>query len=126
MPDKAYNDQLSENFMPTYDYRCGECGKAFSMFLSYAEYGCTPVKCPNCGTEHVTRTITPVRVAVNERSRLQHLAEESSGSDSSQMLGKVMRTIQEQSGRELPPDTNEALTRLEKGESPASIDKDYD
>ncbi len=112
--------------MPTYDYICEECGKPFSLFLSYAEYGSTPVHCPNCGTEHVRRTITPVRVAVNERTRLQHLSEQAAGSNSTQMLGKVMRTIQEQSGRELPPDTNEALTRLEKGESPASIDKDYD
>ena len=37
-----------------------------------------------------------------------------------------MRTIQENSGRELPPDTNEALTRLERGESPSEINKDYD
>ena len=37
-----------------------------------------------------------------------------------------MRTVQEQSGRELPPDTNEALTRLERGESPEAINRDYD
>ncbi len=112
--------------MPAYDYICEECGKTFSLFLSYAEYGTAPVFCPECGTDHVRRVITPVRVAVNERARLQQLSEEAAGSNSSQMLGKVMRTIQEQSGRELPPDTNEALTRLERGESPSSINKDYD
>ena len=112
--------------MPTYDYICEECGKPFSLFLSYAEYGSTAVSCPNCGTGHIRRVISPVRVAVNEKNRLQKLSEDAAGNNSSQMLGKVMRTIQEQSGRELPPDTNEALTRLEKGESPASINKDYD
>ncbi len=112
--------------MPAYDYVCEDCGKTFSIFLSYAEYGTAAVSCPDCGTDHVRRVITPVRVAVNEKARLQRLSEDAAGSNSSQMLGKVMRTIQEQSGHELPPDTNEALTRLEKGESPASINKDYD
>ena len=94
--------------------------------MSYAEYGTVKVCCPLCGTEKVRRKIRPVRVAGNDRERLRELSREAAGNNSSQMLGKVMRTIQEQSGRELPADTNEALTRLEKGESPASIDKDYD
>ena len=87
--------------MPTYDYICEDCEKPFSVFLSYAEYGSTPVFCPDCGTDHVRRRINPVRVAINEKNRLQKLSEEAAGSNSSQMLGKVMRTIQEQSGREL-------------------------
>ena len=112
--------------MPVYEYVCGNCGRPFSRFLSYAEYDKAEVKCPDCGTENVRRVIRPVRVAKGEKARLQQLGEEAAGSDSTQMLGKVMRTIQQQSGRELPPDTNEALTRLEKGESPDSINKDYD
>ena len=104
--------------MPTYEYICEDCGKFFSVFMSYAEYDSTKVCCPRCGTEKVRRKIRPVRVAGNDRERLQALSREAAGNNSSQMLGKVMRTIQEQSGRELPPDTNEALSRLEKGESP--------
>ena len=112
--------------MPIYEYVCDECRKPFSLFLSYAEYDAAVVKCPSCGSGEVRRKIRPIRVAVGEKARLQQLSEEAAGNDSSQMLGKVMRTIQQQSGRELPPDTNEALSRLEKGESPAEIDKDYD
>ena len=94
--------------------------------MSYAEYDSAKVSCPMCGSDAVRRRIRPVRIAGNDRDRLQQLTREAAGNDSSRMLGKVMRTIQQQSGRELPPDTNEALTRLEKGESPAEINKDYD
>ena len=112
--------------MPVYEYICDGCGKAFSLFMSYADYDAAVVNCPACGAANVRRKIRPIRVAVGEKARLQQLNEEAAGNDSSQMLGKVMRTIQQQSGRELPPDTNEALSRLEKGESPESINKDYD
>lgn len=111
--------------MPTYEYICEKCGEAFSLFLTYAEYDRAEVRCPACGTDQVRRKIRPVRVAVSEQVRLQRLGEEAAGNNSSQMLGKVMRTVQEQSGKQLPPDTNEALTRLERGESPAQINKDY-
>lgn len=112
--------------MPVYEYVCENCGRAFSLFMSYAEYDKTTVSCPDCRDANVRRVIRPIRVATGEKARLQQLSEEAAGNDSSQMLGKVMRTIQQQSGRQLPPDTNEALTRLEKGESPAQINKDYD
>ena len=112
--------------MPFYEYICKDCGNLFSLFFSYDEYGKAAVVCRKCGSSDVRRKIGPIRVATNEKTRLRQLSEEAAGNDSSQMLGKVMRTIQEQSGRELPPDTNEALSRLEKGESPAEIDKDYD
>lgn len=112
--------------MPIYEYVCENCGKPFSLFLSYADYDAAVVSCPDCGSESVRRKICPIRVATGEKARLQKISEEAAGSNSSQMLGKVMRTIQENSGRELPPDTNEALTRLERGESPSEINKDYD
>ena len=112
--------------MPVYEYICEQCGKNFSLFLSYAQYDSAVVSCPECGSGDVCRRIRAVRVTTGEKARLQQVSEEAAGSDSPQMLGRVMRTIQENSGRELPPDTNEALTRLERGESPAEIDKDYD
>lgn len=112
--------------MPIYEYICENCRKPFSLFLSYSDYDNAVISCPDCGSANIRRKIRPIRVTTGEKARLQQLSEEAAGNDSSQMLGKVMRTIQQQSGRELPPDTNEALTRLEKGESPAEINKDYD
>ena len=112
--------------MPTYEYICEHCNRTFSVFLRYEDYERTEVACPDCGSGNIRRVIGPVRVAVGEKARLLNISQEAAGNNSSRMLGKVMRTIQEQSGRQLPPDTNEALTRLEKGESPEKINKDYD
>jgi len=42
--------------MPTYEYRCGECGYEFELFQSMTE---DPVKkCPQCGKDSVERLIS--------------------------------------------------------------------
>ena len=42
--------------MPTYEYRCGECGYEFELFQSMTE---DPVsKCPQCGQDAVERLIS--------------------------------------------------------------------
>ena len=42
--------------MPTYEYRCGECGYEFELFQSMTE---DPVsKCPQCGLDAVERLIS--------------------------------------------------------------------
>lgn len=35
--------------MPTYDFRCGGCGKKFSLTMSISERGRKRIKCPKCG-----------------------------------------------------------------------------
>ena len=35
--------------MPFYEYICDGCGKAFSLFMSYADYDTAVVTCPSCG-----------------------------------------------------------------------------
>jgi putative FmdB family regulatory protein len=39
-----------EVFMPTYDFRCGECGKRYSMTMSISERDSRRIKCPKCGS----------------------------------------------------------------------------
>ena len=36
--------------MPTYDYKCEECGKVFEVFRRFSELD-EEVNCPNCGSE---------------------------------------------------------------------------
>jgi hypothetical protein len=38
-------------------------------------------------------------------------------------MGRFMRKMAEESGEELPPEFNEVVGRLEKGESPEDIEK---
>ena len=112
--------------MPNYEYQCGACGKKFSGYLSYAAYDTAVVSCPACSSADVRRIIRPVRVAVGDKQRLRNVAAEVGRDDSSAALGKVMRTVQQTSGKSLSPEYDEVLTRMESGESRESIDKDYD
>ncbi len=112
--------------MPNYEYQCGACGKKFSLFMSYAAYDRAEVRCPECTSADVRRIIRPVRVAIGDKNRLWNVASEIGRDDSSAALGKVMRTVQQTSGKSLAPEYEEVLTRMESGESREAIDKDYD
>jgi putative FmdB family regulatory protein len=36
--------------MPTYEYRCRECGEVFTLRLHIDEHGRKRPKCPECGS----------------------------------------------------------------------------
>lgn len=40
--------------MPTYDYKCKECGKVFELLRHLSDID-KEVKCPNCGSEKTQR-----------------------------------------------------------------------
>jgi putative FmdB family regulatory protein len=112
--------------MPYYDYRCLDCKRRFSMFMTYSEYGSKPVSCPHCSSEQVHRKIGRVRIARSEGSRLEDLSMPSDleGLDEDpRALGQMMRRMSSEMGEELGPEFNEVVDRLEKGESPEEIEK---
>lgn len=42
--------------MPTYEYRCVDCGQEFTAFLSVQEFETRPrPRCPHCESDHVER-----------------------------------------------------------------------
>ena len=42
--------------MPTYDYKCKECGNMFEVFRRFSELD-EQVNCPNCGSEKTERWV---------------------------------------------------------------------
>jgi putative FmdB family regulatory protein len=44
--------------MPSYDYRCSECKKKFSVMLSIKEHDAKKVKCPKCAGKKVEQQIS--------------------------------------------------------------------
>lgn len=43
--------------MPTYDYKCKECGQVFEVFRRLSELD-KEVNCPNCGSEKTERVFS--------------------------------------------------------------------
>ena len=117
--------------MPLYDYTCQDCQTRFDVFMSYSEYGQKNVNCPHCKSGNVRRRIPRIRMAKSDSSRADSLSEDFSDPSSlaglendPQAMGRVMRKMGREMGEELPPEFNEVVDRLEKGQSPQDIDKE--
>lgn len=113
--------------MPTYEYRCLSCKRRFGLFFSYSEYGKSPVACPHCKSENVQRRIGRIRVARSDESRLENLADPASLAgleDDPRALGRMMRSMSREVGEEMPPEFDEVVDRLEKGQSPEDIERE--
>lgn len=117
--------------MPLYDYHCLDCQKRFDVFITYAEYGTRPVTCEHCGSKNTRRRLPHVRVAKSEDSRMKSLAGNFSDpaalaglENDPQAMGRMMRKMGKEIGEEMPPEFDEVVGRLEKGQSPEDIEKD--
>lgn len=112
--------------MPTYEYRCLDCRRPFSLYLSYSEYGQKEVQCPHCGSTRVERRIGRIRFARTEESRLENLADPSNLEDMEKdprAMGRMMRQMSSEMGEELGGEFDEVVDRLEAGQSPEEIDQ---
>ena|SRR3972149_2626993 len=117
--------------MPLYDFVCLDCKTRFDVFMTYAEYGTRPITCPSCGSKNVRRRIPRVRVAKSDESRMDSLAGDFSDpsalaglENDPQAMGRVMRKMGNEMGEDLPPEFNDVVDRLEKGQSPEEIEKE--
>lgn len=114
--------------MPTYDFVCLDCRQRFEIFMTYSEYGTRPVACSRCGSGNVRRRLTRVRIARSEESRLESLEDFADPSalegleDNPRELGRMMRKMGRELGEDLPPEFDEVVDRLEKGQSPEEIE----
>ena len=114
--------------MPTYDFICQACNQRFDVFLTYNEYGKTPVVCAHCGSDKVRRRMTRVRVAKSQEARMDHM-EGGIGNlegmeDDPKALGRMMKKMGKEMGEELPPEFDDVVDRLESGQSPEEIESE--
>ena len=112
--------------MPTYDFICNNCSQRFDVFLTFSEYGKKTVTCLHCKSKNVRRRMTKVRIAKTEESRMDRMADDFSGfeglEDDPRAMGQMMRKMGKEMGEELPPEFDEVVDRLEKGQSPEDIE----
>lgn len=111
--------------MPTYDFTCLDCQQRFDVFLTYNEYGKKKVNCAFCGSEHVRRRMTKVRIAKSEESRIENMIDPNALAgvdDDPKALGQMMRKMGNEMGENLPPEFDDVVDRLEAGQSPEEIE----
>jgi hypothetical protein len=94
--------------------------------MSYNEYDKAEPACPHCGSADLKRRVGRVAVARSEDSRLDRLmSEDTLGGleDDPRAMGRLMREMSRETGEDLGDELEEVAGRLEKGESPESIEK---
>ena len=118
--------------MPIYEYRCPNCRKKVSIFYrSLSSVDHESARCPNCGSGGLARLMSRVRVVRGSSKSSGDSGGDDFGDDmldgidenDPRSLGRFMRKMAEESGEDLPPEFNEVVGRLEKGESPEDIEK---
>ena len=113
--------------MPVYEYRCQDCHRLVRLTLSFSEYGKVDPVCTYCESKNLTRRIGRIAVAKSEDARMDTLMDDSAlagiDEDDPRSLGKFMRKMSNEMGEDMGDEFNEVVDRLEKGESPDSIEQ---
>ena len=110
--------------MPNYDYVCRNCQQRFDVFMTFSEYGKKTVTCAHCNSKNVRRRMTKVRIAKSEDSRMDSIASGLEGlNDDPKEMGRMMRKMGKEMGEAMPPEFDEVVGRLEKGQSPEEVEK---
>ncbi len=113
--------------MPTYNYICHDCRRVVRLFFTYAEYDTAVPVCPHCQSKKLRRKIGRVAVAKSEDARMDSMMDDSAlaGLDENdpRSLGQFMRKMSQEMGEDLGDEFNEVVDRLERGESPESIEQ---
>lgn len=48
--------------MPTYDYKCKECGRVFEVFRRFSDYD-KEIKCPTCGSKKTEKIFSVPQIS---------------------------------------------------------------
>jgi putative FmdB family regulatory protein len=57
-----------EKSMPTYEYKCRDCKKKFTLIQSISDHGKTKVSCPKCKSTKVKKVISIFAAKTSKKS----------------------------------------------------------
>ncbi|MBE2222884.1 MAG: zinc ribbon domain-containing protein [Anaerolineae bacterium] len=113
--------------MPVYEYRCQDCRRLVRLVFTFSEYGKVTPVCTYCESKNLTRRIGRIVVAKSEDARMDTLMDDSAlaglDEEDPRSLGKFMRKMSREMGEDMGDEFNEVVDRLEKGESPETIEQ---
>lgn len=127
--------------MPIYEFYCEQCNVIFNFFSSRINTTTRP-DCPHCGKKKISRQMSTFATLskTNEdgddgstgldETRMEEafvsLMQESEGmnEDDPRQMATLMRKFTEKTGMRLGDTMEEAISRMEKGEDPESIEQE--
>jgi putative FmdB family regulatory protein len=125
--------------MPIYEFYCGPCHTLFNFFSSRVNTSTLP-PCPRCGRglERQLSLFSTSGRAKGEEGEMPALDEarmervmndlareaERISADDPRQMARLMRRFSEQSGMDLGAGMDEAISRMEAGEDPETIDQE--
>lgn len=110
--------------MPIYEYHCSDCNKDLSIFfLSYTETTQSNPTCPDCGNKKLDRLLSQVSVSQNKKEPTKAVKpQKNSDLEDPRTLAKEMEKGVSNTKADYGEDFREVKGRLERGESPVSIE----
>lgn len=54
--------------MPTYEFRCEDCGRVFTLVMSMAERDKGKIRCPACKKRNVKQQMTTFQTKTSKKS----------------------------------------------------------
>ena len=63
-----WNHLIGSVNVPTYQYRCSECGRSFERTETISEHEAAQVRCPKCDSKKVTQIPGRVHVVTSKKS----------------------------------------------------------
>ncbi len=127
--------------MPIYEFYCDDCNTIFNFYSSRMNTEKRPL-CPKCKTKSLTRWMSSFALTGNAKedgdmddmdfdegkmeSAMQMLAGEAEkiNEDDPRQAADLMRKLTKMTGMELGSGMEEALSRMESGEDPESIESE--
>lgn len=124
--------------MPVYEFYCRRCHTVFNFYSSTVNTGKIP-GCPQCDNPALTRQVSrfavtgrakespaediPIDEARMEKAMMMLAKEaETMPEDDPRQAAKLMRRLSDMAGVGLGPGMEEALSRMENGEDPESVE----
>jgi len=114
--------------MPIYEYRCRKCHRRVTIFLrSFSEVETAKPQCTYCGHDELERLVSRVAVLKSEESRLDAMADSMDFGDLDESdprsIARWMKKMSAEVGEDLGDEFDEAVDRLEAGQSPEEIEE---
>lgn len=113
--------------MPIYEYQCEKCKRVLS-FLVRNVSAHKPPTCPKCGHPKMSRVLS--RFATARRGGTDSDADLPDLSDFDERdprsMARMMRRMADDAGEDMPPEVDEFCRRLESGEDPEKLEKEFE